>query len=1078
MHMRTPWLPPILLAVSGMAARLPEEYAIVLSDPPLAETAVSRKDLQTRASLDRMAKIQDAQRLIRDELAMRHVPVTAAAQTLVNAVFVRATPGTARELRSLPGVARVVYQPPVRRHLDRAGDLVKASAAWSAAGGEANAGAGVKIGIVDTGIENTHPAFQDDSLTMPAGFPKGRPRDLPYTNRKIIVARSYVAQLPFADVQPEDSRPDDVTPRDRSGHGTAVAMIAAGVRNTGPSATIVGIAPKAWLGNYKVFGSTGINDSTTAGVLVQAIEDAVNDGMDIITLSVGSPAVYGPLDRFDDCRNQSTGDNACDVRAQALENAVNRLGLTVVVSAGNDGDAGNEFPTLNSIHTPGTAPSPITVGASTNSHIFFAGLKVQGEGVPAELRNMRILFGDGPRPNRTLTAPLRDVAGLQDDGKACAPLANGSLSGAIALIARGNCGFAVKINTAQKAGAVGVVIYRTDGSNSLFTPTGNFETGIPAVLAGSDAGAALKQCLSSNPDRTVTLDTTLQAYDADFDTVAFFSSLGPSTGESGIKPEIVAVGTDMYTATQTLDPNGDLYDPSGYTSGQGTSFAVPMVAGVLALVKQKNPRLTPAQLKSAVVNTAADVITGAQGRARVTSVGAGKLNAEAAVRAVLSADPAVLSFGVPASGSLPISRSLRLANTGTGPLDVQLSVTPRDRDNNAQLTVTPSSMSLAAGQTASVTVRLAGSRPPAGNYEGVIAIRAGNTNLRVPYLYLIGDGVVANVFPLRGSGFKGAVNDKDWLMALKAVDRFGVPVSNAPVRFRAGRGGGSISSADETTDVLGIAAAKVNLGPQLGEQLFTAEIGSQVVEFHGTARLQPVIATDGAVSAASFQVGPGLAPGSTMAIRGAALSSSTRTATSASLPLILGGSSVSFDNTVEKISVPGRIQSVSESQVVVQIPWELLGLNSVRMKVTSGDVSSAVYSVPLADYAPGVFEAEDSSGRRFARALDEAGGTVGSANPARKGRTVVLFASGLGPVSEQPASGEPGPVEPLARTGVQPVVTIGGKRAEVIYSGLAPGRVGVYQINVIVPPDSAAGVQTVAVSANGIEAPGVAIPVE
>ncbi len=1077
--MKITWrLLPLLLALPGMAARIPDEYAIVLADPPLAEQAASRKDLQARASTDRMAKIRNAQRLVKDELALRHIPVTGAVQTLVNAVFVRATAETAQELRSLPGVARVVYQPPVKRHLDRAADLVKASSAWSAVGGEANAGAGVKIGIVDTGIENTHPAFQDESLAIPAGFPKGRPGDLPYTNRKIIVARSYVAQLPFADVQPEDSRPDDVTPRDRSGHGTAVAMIAAGVRNSGPSATIVGIAPKAWLGNYKIFGSTGINDSTTSGVLVQAIEDAVNDGMDIITLSVGSAAVYGPLDRLADCRNQTTGDDACDVRAQALENAVNRLGLTVVVSAGNDGDAGNEFPTLNSIHTPGTAPSAITVGASTNSHIFFAGLKLQGDGVPAELQNVRVLFGDGPRPNRTLTAPLRDVSGLQDDGKACSPLANGSLSGAIALIERGTCGFAVKINNAQKAGALGVVIYRVDGSNFLFTPTGNFETGIPAVLAGNDAGAALKAFLVSNPDRPVTLDTTLQAYDADFDTVAFFSSLGPSTGESGIKPELVAVGTDMYTATQTLDPNGDLYDPSGYTSGQGTSFAVPMVAGVAAIVKQRNPRLTPAQLKSAVVNTAADVITGSQGLARVTSVGAGKLNAEAAVAIGLSIDPAVLSFGAPASGSLPISRSLRLSNTTEGPLAVQLSVAARDRDNNARLTITPSSLTVDAGRTVTVTVRLEGTRPPPGNYEGVIAIRAGDTNLRVPYLYLIGDGVVANVLPLRGSGFKGAINDQGWLMALKAIDRFGVPVSNASVRFRVGLGGGSISSADATTDILGIAAANVDLGPQLGEQQFTAEIGGQVLEFNGNARLQPVIATDGVVSAASFQVGAGLAPGSTIAIRGAALSNSARAATSASLPLILGGASVSFDNTAAGLSVPGRIQAVSESQVIVQIPWELQGLNSVRMKVTAGEISSAVYSVPLTDYSPGVFEAEDASGRRFANAFDEAGGAIGSSNPAKKGSTLVFFASGLGPVDNQPASGDPGPVEPLARTRVQPLVTIGGKPAVVAYAGLAPGRVGVYQINAIVPLDSPGGVQTLAITANGIEAPNVTIPVE
>jgi len=70
----------------------------------------------------------------------------------------------------------------------------------------------------------------------------------------------------------------------------------------------------------------------------------------------------------------------------------------------------------------------------------------------------------------------------------------------------------------------------------------------------------------------------------------------------------VAVATDIYTAAQSFDPNGDLYDPSGYTAAQGTSFAVPMVAGAVALVKQRNPGFGVAQLKSAVVNTAANEI--------------------------------------------------------------------------------------------------------------------------------------------------------------------------------------------------------------------------------------------------------------------------------------------------------------------------------------------------------------------------------------------------------------------------------------------------------------------------------------
>src|SRR5262249_22298119 len=158
--------------------------------------------------------------------------------------------------------------------------------------------------------------------------------------------------------------------------------------------------------------SPGVNDTTKTPVIIQALEDAINDGMDVVTLSIGSPASYGPLDR---CRDRQGRDQACDIRADAVENAV-RAGLVVVVSAGNDGDFGLRFPALNSIHTPGTAPSAITVGATTNAHVFFASVRTSG------LDRINALFGNGPRPDAAFTAPLRDVAALQDNGRACSPL--------------------------------------------------------------------------------------------------------------------------------------------------------------------------------------------------------------------------------------------------------------------------------------------------------------------------------------------------------------------------------------------------------------------------------------------------------------------------------------------------------------------------------------------------------------------------------------------------------------------------------------------------------------------------------
>src|SRR5438045_4347037 len=149
----------LALACGALAAqpRL-NEYALILKDPPVARQVTSGKELQSRAAFDHGSRIAAAQRRVSDELARRNIRITGTAQTLVNAVFVSATSDRVKELSALPGVARVQYLPPVHRKLDRALHLVDASAAWSALGGQQSAGKGVRIAILDTGIDQGHPA--------------------------------------------------------------------------------------------------------------------------------------------------------------------------------------------------------------------------------------------------------------------------------------------------------------------------------------------------------------------------------------------------------------------------------------------------------------------------------------------------------------------------------------------------------------------------------------------------------------------------------------------------------------------------------------------------------------------------------------------------------------------------------------------------------------------------------------------------------------------------------------------------------------------------------------------------------
>ena len=114
---------------------------------------------------------------------------------------------------------------------------------------------------------------------------------------KVIVARSYT-RLVAAGSNPTnpaaDSRPDDYSPRDREGHGTAIASVIAANPTKGV-VTISGMAPKAWLGNYKVFGSPNVNDYPPESVFIQAVNDAVKDGMDVVNLSSGITATTGAV---------------------------------------------------------------------------------------------------------------------------------------------------------------------------------------------------------------------------------------------------------------------------------------------------------------------------------------------------------------------------------------------------------------------------------------------------------------------------------------------------------------------------------------------------------------------------------------------------------------------------------------------------------------------------------------------------------------------------------------------------------------------------------------------------------------
>lgn len=1061
-----------VLCLLGAASGAPPSgrYAVIMQDAPAAQQFSGPTGLRTAAALDYRQRIQAAQLTLRRDVEKRGMRVTGSVQILMNAVFVQASQEQAAELRNMAGVQSVVPVRMLRRHLDKAVQLVNVPAAWTALGSTTNAGAGVKIAIIDSGIDQNHPAFEDASLPMPAGFPRCQGKDCAYTNNKVIVARSYVSLLASGS-QPNpalDSRPDDISPADRIGHGTALGMVAAGNTNTGPSGTITGVAPKAWLGNYKVFGSPELNDYTGGDVIAQALEDALNDGMDIAVISSGGSALSGPLDQGQICG--ASGTDPCDFEASVVEKAI-RAGLTVVISAGNEGNTGSLPPTLNTISSPATTPSAISVGASTNSHAFIASVRTNGQTVPA-------IFGDGPLPASRLTAPLRDVAGLDGTGNGCSALPSGSLSGAIALILRtpnNGCTFAFKAASAQLAGASGVIFIDVAGS-TLFTPSGLTGISIPTVLVGNSDGISLKSLASASSEARATLDPTPFSADlATYNTVSSFSSRGPSISYL-LKPELVGVGSNVLMATQHLDPLGQMYNASGYTVQSGTSFSAPMVAGAVALIKQKNPGFNPAQLKSAIVNTTTQDITESSAAASVIAMGSGKMNAGAAIQTILTADPATISFGLlDSQTSFPFTRQLSIHYAGAGPASIALNVVPRTTRSVPVLDKT--SLSFTSGQADQTVTLTLSELPAAGIHEGAVTIEGGGSSIRVPYMFVISDGVPHDFVQLLGYSFDGLVGQgiPDGALAFKIVDRYGVGVTGVPVQFTVSRGGGRITAADRTTGAYGIAMAQAVLGSTPGTQRFVAQASglNLTIPFDGYARRQPAISAGGVVNAASFQAGAGIAPGSYISIFGSGLSDTIRSANSVVLPLALDYVSVSFDVPSAGLSLPGRLIFVSSNQVNVQVPWALRDQTSVLMKVNLGYNPGQVFTAQVSNHAPAVYVIQG-----FAAALDESGVIINSSNAAVRGRTIQIYMNGLGPVDNQPETGEAAQSQPLSRTLSTPTVTIAGLPAQVQFSGLAPGFPGLNQLNVVVPANAPAGVQPLQVTVGGLVSPVVSIPVQ
>ena len=217
------------------------------------------------------------------------------------------------------------------------------------------------------------------------------------------------------------------------------------------------------------------------------------------------------------------------------------------------------------------------------------------------------------------------------------------------------------------------------------------------------------------------------------------------------------------------------------------------------------------------------------------------------------------------------------------------------------------------------------------------------------------------------------------------------------------------------------------------------------------AQPAPSINTGGVVNAASSAPGAPVAPGSIASVYGNFLLNSPFGALGVPLPTNLGGLSLAFGSAEAPLFYAGG------GQVNLQVPWELAGQSDASLSATLAGGTGPAQTVTLAAYAPGIFTV-NGQGTGAGAILDDSYNPITTLNPAAAGiTTILLYCTGLGPVSSQPATGAAATGDPLSLTTTNPTVTIGNVAGQVVWSGLAPGSVGEYQINVFVPANAPTG---------------------
>ncbi len=735
-------------------ARAQTRVIVRLAAPPLAAWSSDRSVLSAfrtgRLNVHAASSVAYLARLARLQKAAAAEVLAAIPQAqieehygiLLDGFAVRLPAKSLPKLLGLRAVTKIYPSLSYLATMDRGPSVIHASDLEAATGQK---GEGVKIAVIDTGVDSSSPFLNADGFSYPAGFPKG---DTKLTTPKVIVAKVFPG--PVRDTSSNKAF-DPTEP-----HGTHVSGIAAGDENTtAPAGTdhptvtnLSGVAPKAWIGNYRVFTvPTPLGHEADTPEIVQAFEAAVADGMNVINFSGGGPQT----------------DPVNDAMYETIHNT-SLAGVVPVIAAGND----REDFGLGTAGSPGTAPDAISVAATSNSHVFAPALSVVGG--PPSLGAIPIQGAGGaklPGAWSTLDQQIVDVSSVMGtDGKPveshlCGPasapntalgtLPKDSVKGKIVLASRGSCSFVSKAERAANGGAIGLILIdnRFGEANPIPIPMP-----IASGMISDLDGAQLRAYAAANGGQaTIRVTSSIQEIQTNrAGVITSFSSAGPTDFGHMLKPDISAPGLDVLSSTPPAT-TGETFSVFA-----GTSMATPHVAGAAALLIQQHPGWSPWEVKSALMSTAGPA-WGNTARTQEASVlleGAGLTNVLTADDPKVFTDPQSLSFQRidVSTGAQRSSLLLTVSDAGNGAGNWTVSVAPQSQTTGVEIDV-PGTVALAPGGDVAipVVVRAAADAGTGENY-GFVVLTQNGVQRRVPYGFLLERPALRNLTAVKLKGLQ------------------------------------------------------------------------------------------------------------------------------------------------------------------------------------------------------------------------------------------------------------------------------------------------------------------------------------